>query len=183
MTSSPDELLLELMMDPASIPDPHPIYKQLRETAPIFKTAIGDTWVVSGFEHSRALLRDARCGSPMNDDASTSRIAVDGSERRSRTGDARPMLFMNPPDHTRVRGLVSRAFTPRRVEKLRGEIIEMTDHLLDELGAEGDFVKSLAWMLPVVSCGQDERNLTCMYIYNICTYIYIYINIYKYMYT
>lgn len=148
MTRSPDELLLEVMMDPAAIADPHSIYKELRETAPIFKTAIGDTWVVSGFENSRALLRDPRCGSPMDDDASTSRIAIDGSERRSRTGDARPMLFMNPPDHTRVRGLVSRAFTPRRVERLRGEIVEMTDGLLDELDGEGDFVETVAFPLP-----------------------------------
>lgn len=148
MTATPDELLLKVMTDPASIPDPHPIYKQLRETAPIFKTAIGDTWVISGFENSRALLRDARCGSPMDDDATTSRIAIDGSERRSRTGDARPMLFMNPPDHTRVRGLVSRAFTPRRVEQLRGEVEAMTDGLLDELGGEGDFVEKLAFPLP-----------------------------------
>ena len=148
MTTNPDELLLEVMMDPAAIADPHRIYKQLRETAPLFKTALGDTWVVSGFENSRALLRDSRCGSPMDDDASTSRIAVDGSERRSRAGDARPMLFMNPPDHTRVRGLVSRAFTPRRVEKLRGEIVEMTDLMLDDLGGTGDFVESVAFPLP-----------------------------------
>ena len=148
MTASPDELLLKVMMDPAAIADPHAIYKELRETAPIFRTAIGDTWVVSGFENSRALLRDPRCGSPMDDDASTSRIAIDGSERRSRTGDARPMLFMNPPDHTRVRGLVSRAFTPRRVEQLRGEVVAMTDRLLDELGGEGDFVDALAFPLP-----------------------------------
>ena len=148
MTTNPDELLHEVMMDPAAIADPHRIYKQLRETAPLFKTALGDTWVVSGFENSRALLRDSRCGSPMDDDASTSRIAVDGSERRSRAGDARPMLFMNPPDHTRVRGLVSRAFTPRRVEKLRGEIVEMTDLMLDDLGGTGDFVELVAFPLP-----------------------------------
>jgi cytochrome P450 len=148
MTASPDELLLKVMMDPAAIADPHVIYKELRETAPLFKTAMGDTWVVSGFENSRALLRDARCGSPMDDEASVSRIAVDGSERRSRTGDARPMLFMNPPDHTRVRGLVSRAFTPRRVEQLRGEVVEMTDGLLDDLGGEGDFVDAVAFPLP-----------------------------------
>ena len=146
--TTPDELLLKVMLDPASIPDPHPIYKELRETAPIFRTAIGDTWVVSGFENCRTLLRDSRCGSPMDDDATSSRITIDGNRRRSRTGEAKPMLFMNPPDHTRVRGLVSRAFTPRRVEKLRGEIEAMTDELLDHLGGEGDFVDSLAFPLP-----------------------------------
>jgi len=148
MTATPDELLIKVMTDPAAISDPYSIYKQLRETAPIFKTGFGETWVISGFENSRALLRDSRCGSPMDDEASMSRIAVDGTERRSRTGESRPMLFMNPPDHTRVRGLVSRAFTPRRVEKLRGEIVEMTDGLLDDLGGEGNFVEALAFPLP-----------------------------------
>jgi len=148
MTATPDELLLKVMTDPDAIPDPHPIYKEIRERAPIFKTGFGETWVISGFENSRALLRDSRCGSPMDDEASMSRIAIDGSERRSRTGDARPMLFMNPPDHTRVRGLVSRAFTPRRVEKLRGEVVAMTDGLLDALEGEGDFIEALAFPLP-----------------------------------
>lgn len=148
MTSRPDELVLKVMLDPAAIADPHPIYRELRETAPIFKTEIGGTWVVSGFENARALLRDQRCGSPMDDDASTARVAIDGSERRTRTGDSRPMLFMNPPDHTRVRGLVSRAFTPRRVEMLRDEVVRMTDGLLDGLDGEGDFVEALAFPLP-----------------------------------
>jgi hypothetical protein len=148
MTDSPDDLLLKVMMDPATIPDPYPLYRRLRETAPVFRTALGDTWVISGFEHSRALLRDPRCGSPMDDDAVTGRVAIDGSPRRSRTGDSRPMLFMNPPDHTRVRGLVSRAFTPRRVERLRDEVTAMADGLLDDLGGQGDFVESVAFPLP-----------------------------------
>ncbi len=146
--TSPDELLLKVMLDPAAIPDPHPIYKELRETAPVFKTAIGETWVISGFENSRALLRDSRCGSPMDEQATTSRIAVDGSTRRARTSSSAPMLFLNPPDHTRIRGLVSRAFTPRRVEQLRGEVTEMTDSLLDALDGEGDFVDGVAFPLP-----------------------------------
>ena len=145
--SSPDELLLKIMLDPESIPDPHPLYRQLRETAPIFKTAMTDTWVISGFEHARALLRDPRCGSPTDDDVAV-RVAIDGSTRPARNTDAAPMLFLNPPDHTRIRGLVSRAFTPRRVEQLRPEIEAMTDGLLDELGGRGDFVTSVAFPLP-----------------------------------
>ncbi|MFT5201484.1 MAG: cytochrome P450 [Candidatus Aldehydirespiratoraceae bacterium] len=146
--TSPDELLMKVMADPASIPDPHPIYKELRETAPLFKAAWGDTWIVSGFENCRALLRDSRCGQPMDEEASASRIGIDGERRRAPTGDGKPMLFMNPPDHTRVRGLVSRAFTPRRVELLRGEIEAQTDALLDALSGEGDFVDKVAFPLP-----------------------------------
>lgn len=146
--SSPDELALKILMDPAAIPDPHPLYRELRETAPIFKTAMGDMWVVSGFENCRALLRDARVGSPDDRQGTVSRLQVDGSPRPARTGENRPMLFLNPPDHTRIRGLVSRAFTPRRVERLRPEVVAQTDALLDRFGSEGDFVDGLAFPLP-----------------------------------
>ena len=60
------------------------------------------------------------------------------------------MLFLNPPDHTRIRGLVSRAFTPRRVEALRPRVEAMTDALLDDLAEAGggDLVETLAFPLP-----------------------------------
>ena len=73
--TTPDELALKILTDPAVIPDPHPVYKELRETAPLFKTAVGDMWVVSGFENCRALLRDNRLGSPDLEQVS-SRIAL-----------------------------------------------------------------------------------------------------------
>lgn len=146
--TSPDDLALAVLMDPAAIPDPHPLYKELRERAPIFKTALGGMWIVSGFENCRALLRDPRVGSPDDGQGTVSRLQVDGSPRPVRDSENRPMLFLNPPDHTRIRGLVSRAFTPRRVERLRPEIAAQTDALLDELGGEGDFVDGLAFPLP-----------------------------------
>lgn len=161
---TPDELALKILMDPEAIPDPHPLYKELRETAPIFKTAMGDMWVVSGFENSRALLRDARVGSPEDSQGTVSRLQVDGSPRPARDAENRPMLFLNPPDHTRIRGLVSRAFTPRRVEQLRPEVAAQTDALLDELGGEGDFVDGLAFPLPanvisaLVGVPEDKRD-------------------------
>ncbi len=142
---SPDELILRILTDPAVIPDPHPWYRRLRETAPLFRTEATGTWVVSGFENARALLRDARAGSPEEGVALQS---LTGSARRGRDPEFRTMLFMNPPDHTRIRGLVSRAFTPRRVEQLRGEVAEMTDTLLDDMGGTGDFVDGLAFLLP-----------------------------------
>lgn len=146
--TSPDELALKILMDPAAIPDPHPLYKELRETAPLFKTAIGDMWIVSGFENCRSLLRDSRVGSPDDSQGTVSRLQGTTGTPRSRERQNRTMLFLNPPDHTRIRSLVSRAFTPRRVEQLRPEITAMTDSLLDELGGEGDFVDAVAFPLP-----------------------------------
>ena len=147
MTATPEELLMTLMLDRGVIADPHPLYKELREQAPIFRTGTTGTWVISGFDAVRNLLRDPRCGSPMDDDSNV-RLAIDGSPRRQRDPELRTMLFMNPPDHTRIRGLVSRAFTPRRVERLRPEVAEMTDGLLDAMEGEGDFVNGLAFPLP-----------------------------------
>jgi cytochrome P450 len=151
-TTDPDTLLVKVMLDPESIPDPHPLYRALRETAPIFRSALSGTWVVSGFDAARSLLRDPRCGNPMDDD-SRSVVAIDGAPRRRRDADTRTMLFLNPPDHTRIRGLVSRAFTPRRVERLRPEVAAMTDALLDAMSdgdgvVTGDFVDGVAFPLP-----------------------------------
>ena len=143
----PDDILLTLMADPSAIADPYPLYRQLRETAPLFRTQASGTWVISGFENARNLLRDPRCGSPP-DQGSVGPVSIDGSPRREFDRDTVSMLFLNPPDHTRIRGLVSRAFTPRRVERLRPEVTAMTDELLDELGGSGDFVDSVAFPLP-----------------------------------
>ncbi|MDE0701407.1 MAG: cytochrome P450 [Acidimicrobiaceae bacterium] len=144
---TPDDLLMTLMVDPSAIADPYPLYRQLRETAPLFRTQTSGTWVISGFENARNLLRDPRCGSPP-DQASVGPVSIDGSPRREVEQAAVSMLFLNPPDHTRIRGLVSRAFTPRRVERLRPEVAAMTDELLDELGGSGDFVDTVAFPLP-----------------------------------
>ena len=143
----PDDILLTLLVDPSAIADPYPLYRQLRETAPLFRTQTSGTWVISGFENARNLLRDPRCGSPPDQD-SVGPVSIDGSPRRQFDRDTVSMLFLNPPDHTRIRGLVSRAFTPRRVERLRPEIAAMTDELLDELSGSGDFVDSVAFPLP-----------------------------------
>lgn len=144
---SPDELLLTLMVDSSAIADPYPLYRQLREAAPLFCTQTTGTWVISEFETARRLLRDPRCGSPPDQEA-VGPVSIDGSRRRRIDSETVSMLFLNPPDHTRIRGLVSRAFTPRRVERLRPEVAAMTDELLDDLGGSGDFVDCVAFPLP-----------------------------------
>lgn len=144
---TPDALLLTLMVDPSAVADPYPLYRELRETVPLFCTQMTGTWVVSGFENARNLLRDPRCGSPP-DQQSIGPVSIDGSPRRQIDSETVSMLFLNPPDHTRIRGLVSRAFTPRRVERLRPEVTAMTDELLDDLDGGGDFVDRVAFPLP-----------------------------------
>lgn len=157
-----DELLGKILTDPAVIPDPYPLMRELRETAPVFHSASGNLWVLTRYEDCRALLRDPRFGSPEPGEP-TSAItpaAVADDDR------VRSMLFLNPPDHTRLRSLVSRAFTPRRVEGLRQSIAALTAEALDPLAASGggDIMDTLAFPLPanviseLVGVPRDDRD-------------------------
>lgn len=141
-----DELLLRILTDPEVIPDPYPLMRELRETAPVFRTASGDQWVLTRYEDSRAMLRDPRFGSvePGGQTSPITPAAASGEER------VRSMLFLNPPDHTRIRSLVSRAFTPRRVEGMRDSITDLTAEVLDPLAeaSGGDLMDQLAFPLP-----------------------------------
>ena len=141
-----DELLLRVVSDPDAIANPYPLLNELRDTAPVHKLGFADFWVLTRFEDCRAVLRDLRLGS-----AEPGTDAPTLSGRTSRTSsEPRSMLFMNPPDHTRLRKLVSRAFTPRRVAGLRQSVEAMTAELLDELDASGggDLIDALAFPLP-----------------------------------
>ncbi len=143
-----DAVILKVLADKSVTPDPYPYYRALRERAPVHRTQMSGLWVLSRFEDCRAALRDPRCGNPTPEAFEQGRSILDGSVRRPRSRDSLSMLNLNPPDHTRIRGLVSRAFTPRRVERMRPEVAAMTDGLLDDMGPVGDLVGSLAFPLP-----------------------------------
>ena len=141
-----DELLRRLVTDRDVIADPYPLLAELRETSPVHKVGFADYWILTRFEDCRAVLRDQRLGKPEPGDLVPSLV---GEPSRDAGGD-RSMLFVNPPDHTRLRSLVSRAFTPRHVELLRESIETMTTGLLDDLAASGggDLMDRLAFPLP-----------------------------------
>ena len=147
-----DELLRRLVTDRDVIADPYPLLAELRETAPVHKLGFADYWILTRFEDCRAVLRDQRLGKPEPGDLVPSLV---GSPTRDAGGD-RSMLFVNPPDHTRLRSLVSRAFTPRRVELLRTSIETMTGELLDDLAGSGggDLMARLAFPLPANVIGE-----------------------------
>lgn len=141
-----DELLRRIVTDPGAIANPYPLLRELRETSPVHKLGFADYWILTRFEDCRTVLRDQRLGKPEPGDVVPS---LRGVGSRDAGGD-RSMLFLNPPDHTRIRSLVSRAFTPRRVEQLRASIEAMTGELLDDLAATGggDLMARLAFPLP-----------------------------------
>ncbi len=136
-------------LDPAFRADPYPLYKRLREEDPRQPTAMGG-WVLSRHADCVAALRDRR----MSSDETKSNlyqqvVATQGPPRQ--VIPARPFLFMDPPDHTRLRGLVAKAFTARVVEELRPRVQELVDNQLDEVIGRGGFelIADLAYPIPV----------------------------------
>jgi cytochrome P450 len=133
---------LSRLADPAVLPDPYPVLAALREASPL--SGAGGAVVLAGRHRDcSAILRDPRASSERT------RSALAAAE----TPRARTFLSMDPPDHTRLRGLVSKAFTPRVVSQLAPRIRDLTCELLDKAAAGGsrelDLVSQLAYPLPV----------------------------------
>ncbi|MGH9183797.1 MAG: cytochrome P450 [Acidimicrobiales bacterium] len=150
-----DALLLELVATPEGRADPYPRYARLREQAPVHRSAL-DLWVVTRYEDCQRVLRDPRFGKDYDNAVDRWREADPELARQVAFPAEKPsLLFLNPPDHTRLRGLVTRAFTPKTVEGLRPRIVALVDELLDRLGeGETDLVAGLAFPLPVTVIGE-----------------------------
>ncbi|MCX4804151.1 cytochrome P450 [Streptomyces sp. NBC_01214] len=153
--------------DPAFVADPFPLYQQLREEGPVRRVVVAgglDAWLVTRYEDGLAALSDDRLSSDVRD-ASDSRILrqLPDTERDSMLSN---MLRSDPPDHTRLRRLVSKAFTARRVAEMRPRIQAITDALLDAVVPAGraDLVADFALPLPVTVISEllgvpvDERH-------------------------
>jgi cytochrome P450 len=127
--------------------DPYPYYRLLREADPVHFDAKRSTWLVALHEDVSALLRD------------------DVRLSAEQGGPGTNMLGNDPPRHTRLRTLVSKAFTPRSVRRLTPRIHEIVDSLLDEAAAKGelDAIADFAYPLPITIIGEmlgvpaDER--------------------------
>ncbi len=142
--------------DPQWSSDPFPLYADLRERAPIHRNDLG-FWVVARHQDCLAMLRDKRVSSDsLNVDTGRmpegfrTPIAEDDPVAQAMI-EMRPFLFRDPPDHTRLRGLVSKAFTPKVVESLRERTQLMVDELLDEAfeANQVDLLEAFAYPLPV----------------------------------
>ncbi len=121
--------------------DPYPTYRRLREKDPIHRMRLVDGWAVTRYEDVEQILLDHQRFSNWGA----------GAGDRVYTRD-RSMLDLDPPDHTRLRSLVSKAFTPRSVTALKPRIKEIVDELLDGVDGERrfDLIDSFAFPLPVI---------------------------------
>jgi cytochrome P450 len=137
-------------LDPAFIADPYPFYRALRETAPVFKTPQG-FWLLTRYEDMAFALRDKRFGKDFAGNM-VRRYGSDRMEEPAIASLANTMLVQDPPDHTRLRGLVTKAFTARRVADMRPRIRALVDEQLDRVADKGemDVMRDLAHRLPVI---------------------------------
>ncbi len=134
--------------------DPYPIYRRLQSSDPIHRTWAAYGWALSRYDDIVEVLKDPRFSADDRNFSQFERFRrqairegrVDADEERTPI-----MLRCDPPDHTRLRSLVSKAFTPRAVEKLRRRIEEITTELLDRVSRRSgfDLIAELAVPLPV----------------------------------
>ncbi|MEV4255912.1 cytochrome P450 [Spirillospora sp. NPDC049652] len=131
--------------DFTSLFDPYPIMERIRRAGPVQRAAkpgMGEFWVVTGYEDVLAVLTDPRF---------STRPPVQGPQDESGEKSVleASLLSTDPPDHTRLRRLVSRSFTARRVATLRPRVQQVTDGLLDAVAPAGraDLVADLAFPL------------------------------------
>src|SRR5439155_6111263 len=161
MVAMAEPMPLDLYADPVRA-DPYPLLEELREAAPVLWVSQQglESWIVTRFDEVRAVLADHRfVKQPATVPEALRKFkAAFGSEGES---EVRSLLATDPPDHTRLRRLVGKAFTPRRVDGLRRRAQEVTDGLLDTLegatlhGAEVvDLVDGLTIPLPVTMIGE-----------------------------
>ncbi len=132
--------------DPAVMADPYPYYRLMREQDPVHWSDTVRSWLLTRHADVSELLRDDRFSA----DRTLSERYVPPPPGRARA--ARSMLVVDPPDHTRLRNLASKAFTPRMVERLRPRIESISTDLVDRLGRERevDLIADFAYPLPVI---------------------------------
>ena len=128
--------------------DPYPLYERIRAGGQVLSTSPGVA-VVTGYDAADWLLKSEAFGQDAEADAAATR--ADWREHPALTATTRSMLFMNPPDHTRVRRVAAGAFTPRVVADLRPRVEQLVDELVTDMIDRGevDFMTSFAQRLPV----------------------------------
>jgi pimeloyl-[acyl-carrier protein] synthase len=134
------------LSSPEFIANPYAAFEQLRRAGgPVFmphRGATGGMWLVTRYDDVAFVLKDAQ----------TSKNARRYAPEPGEPAVAPDMLGSDPPDHTRLRGLANRAFTPQRVRELEPRILQIADELIDRLAAEpqADCIAGFALPLPVL---------------------------------
>ena len=150
-----DAILAELVATPEGRADPYSRYATLRAHAPVHRSNFG-VCVLTRYDDCLQLLRHPGMGKDFSGlGASLGLNEEQQAQQTAFRNDRSNMLFADPPDHTRLRRLASRAFTPRSVEAMRPRVVALVDELLDRVGpGEVDVMDALAFPLPVTVIGE-----------------------------
>jgi pimeloyl-[acyl-carrier protein] synthase len=143
-------LSLYHLLDPDVLANPYPLYHRLRSVEPVHWDPFLHAWVVTRYADVITVFqRFSAARTPTPDQLTAMGLSTLAPLAQVMV---RQMLFLDPPDHGRIRGLASKAFTPRRVEALRAHIQEIVDGLLDAVQAKGhmDVIADLAYPLPAI---------------------------------
>ncbi|MGQ0775436.1 MAG: cytochrome P450 family protein [Pseudonocardiales bacterium] len=132
-------------------PRRHAAYAELAATGPVHHVLLptgGPAWLITGYDEVRAVLHDPRL---IKSDPTRTALAGDRLSPEMFAAISHHMLNRDPPDHTRLRRLVTAAFTRRRIDELAPRIQQITDELLDALAdvAQADLIASFAYPLPI----------------------------------
>ncbi len=143
-------LSLYHLLDPAVLADPYPLFERLRTEDPVHWDPYLHAWVVTRYADVVEVFQTMSADRTPTPE----RLAALGMEQLGPIAQVmvRQMLFLDPPEHTRVRGLAAAAFTPRRVERLRDRVQEITDSLVDDVIRDGrmDVMARIANPLPAI---------------------------------
>lgn len=151
-----EERLLQTMLTEEGRQNPYGLYALLHQEAPIYKSSTGAI-IFSRFDDCTNLLRHPHLGKDTDSERFNERfrfnaqVSLSDEEIKQVTqffSDRASLLFLNPPEHTRLRSLVSRAFTPRRTQQLEPHVREITRSMLNELSDVSDIMEDVAWKLP-----------------------------------
>jgi cytochrome P450 len=140
-------------LHPEVLADPYPLFGRLRQEDPVHADPEGRGWIVSRYDDIAKVLADRRFSAQRT-------LAIrEGQDTSSavQAALARQMLFLDPPDHTRLRGLFTKAFTPQRMEALKPQVAGTVTETLNraaDAGGDIDFIRDFAIPLPVTVIAQ-----------------------------
>ena len=145
-------------MSPAARANPQALYAQMRSECPAYRHVWSDSklplWLLTRYDDCALVLKDQRLGKNIYRNLPhevASRYEPEPDPNNPWSAINQHMLFQDPPEHTRLRALVHKAFTPRMVEDLRPRIEQIATTLLDEMGDHGetDLLAAFAFPIPV----------------------------------
>jgi pimeloyl-[acyl-carrier protein] synthase len=150
MAKSDASLSLVRLLEPEVLANPYPLYHKLRSEDPVHWDRFLHTWVVTRYPDVMNVLHSFSADRTPTPEQLTA-MGLSGLNPIAKVM-VKQMLFMDAPAHTRLRGLASAAFTPRRVEVLREHIQEIADDLLDRVQTRGrmDIIADFAAPMPAI---------------------------------